>query len=118
VGERRVEVKVVPGEVWWARPDPGMGREQDGRRPVLVIANEEYLAAVTTLAITVPLTTRDRRWPNHVALAGPTGLEQPCWAMTEQVRTISRARLERRSGVVAAETLGLVRQWIVDFLVE
>jgi len=118
VDRRRVVVNVLPGEVWWASPDPALGREQGGRRPVLVIANEGYLDAVTTLAITVPLTTRDRGWPNHVAVAGWTGLDVPCWAMTEQVRTISRSRLVRRSGVAAGETLADVRRWVTDFLME
>lgn len=111
-------VTVLPGEVWWASPDPAMGREQGGRRPVLVISNEAYLDAVATLAITAPLTTRDRGWPNHVPVAGSTGLDVPCWAMTEQVRTISRSRMVRRSGVVAGETLATVRQWVTDFLAE
>jgi hypothetical protein len=38
--------------------------------------------------------------------------------MTEQVRTISRARLERRSGAVTGGTLEIVRRWVTDFLVE
>ncbi len=113
-----MDVSVQPGEIWWASPDPAMGREQGGRRPVLVIANEAFLDAVTTLAITVPLTKRDRGWPNHVEVAGSTGLDVPYWAMTEQVRTISRSRLVRRSGVVAGETLEAVRRWVTDFLVE
>uniref|UniRef100_UPI0025C0FC86 type II toxin-antitoxin system PemK/MazF family toxin n=1 Tax=Galactobacter sp. TaxID=2676125 RepID=UPI0025C0FC86 len=78
------------GEVWWAKPDPAIGREQSGRRPVVIVAGEEYLSTVTTSALVVPVTTTDRGWPNHIRL--DTALQRPSWAMTEQVKTIPRSR--------------------------
>ena len=54
------------GELWWAAPDPSVGRERAGRRPVLVISNARYHDAVTMLVVTVPVTSVDRHWPNHV----------------------------------------------------
>ena len=101
--------------MWWAELDPGRGREQSGRRPVLVIASAEYLRAVTTLAIVVPVTTVDRGWPNHINL-GDCGLPRPSWAMTEQPRTLSRERLVGQAGRVDRETLAEVRSWLRDFL--
>src|SRR5207344_2411368 len=81
------------GAVVWVGFDPTLGREQAGSRPAVVVASDAYLDAVTELAIVVPVTTTDRRWPHHVALAGPNlRLTQPSYAMTEQPRTISRAR--------------------------
>ncbi len=104
------------GDVMWAVLEPVRGREQDGRRPVLVVAGPGYLRAVTTLAIVVPVTTTERGWPNHVELTGPTGLTARSWAMTEQVRTLSRDRLARRAGSVDATCLAAVQRWISDFL--
>lgn len=60
------------GSVVWAVLDPASGREQARRRPVVVVAAEDYLDAVTTLVV-VPVTTVDRGWPNHVLLRGGTG---------------------------------------------
>ncbi|MHA7174096.1 type II toxin-antitoxin system PemK/MazF family toxin [Arthrobacter monumenti] len=104
------------GEVCWAVLDPVQGREQSGRRPVLIVASEEYLETVTALAMVLPVTTVRRNWPNHVKLAGPTGLESDSWAMTEQLMTVTRSRLVRPSGHVLPETMAAVRMYLADFL--
>lgn len=104
------------GAVAWAVLDPARGREQSGRRPVVVVASDAYLDVVETLTIVVPVTSVDRGWPNHVPLRGPHGLDRPSWAMTEQPRTIARSRVERVSGLVDLETLRQVDVWLADFL--
>ena len=109
-------VPVEPGEVWWALPDPAVGREQSGRRPVLIVSNERFHRTVTTLVVVVPVTKKDRRWPNHVELNAGVGMEQRSFAMTEQVRTISRLRLTKKIGIVEGSVLRNVREWLVDYL--
>lgn len=101
----------------WAELDPVRGREQSGRRPVLVVASDLFLEQADTLAIVLPATTNDRGWPNHVRLRGP-GLDvsQPTFAMTEQPRTITRDRLVGTLGVVDHETMREVDRWLRDFL--
>ena len=109
-------VPVEPGEVWWALPDPAVRREQSGRRPVLIVSNEQFHRTVTTLVVVVPVTTKDRGWPNHVELNAGAGVEQRSFAMTEQVRTISRQRLTKKIGVVEESVLQNVREWLVDYI--
>lgn len=109
-------MELRPGQIWWAAPETAVGREQAGRRPVLVIANEEYLAAVTTLALVVPITSTDRAWPNHVPLTGGHGLVRRSFAMAEQVRVISRRRMVQHAGDVDVATLATVRRWVIDFV--
>ncbi|MBF0697006.1 type II toxin-antitoxin system PemK/MazF family toxin [Actinomyces bowdenii] len=92
-----------------------MGREQAGRRPVLIVSNARYHEAVTTLVITVPITSVDRRWPNHVRIPGGAGLLSDSFAMTEQVRTISRRRLLERIGAVDSAVLDDVLRWVRDW---
>lgn len=104
------------GAVLWAELAPTRGREQSGRRPVLVVASEAYLDVVDTLVIVVPVTSTDRGWPNHVPLAGPHGLTRPSRAMTEQPRTLDRARVVDVSGAVDPATMQAVDQWLGDFL--
>lgn len=110
-----VPVRADPGAVVWVQPEITVGREQAGRRPALVVAGADYLSAVDTLALMVPITTTDRGWPNHVEVIGAE-LEQRSWAMSEQIRTISRQRIVGRAGSASNATLGAVRQWIADFL--
>lgn len=104
------------GTVAWADLSPGRGREQDGRRPVLVVASRQYLATVTTLVVVLPVTAVDRGWSNHVRLRGDVGLGRPSWAMTEQPRTVARARLSRVAGLVDDATLRDVDGWLRDLL--
>jgi mRNA interferase MazF len=74
-----------------------------------------YLPAVDTLAIIVPVTSVDRGWPNHIPVVGAT-LPPRSWAVTEQVRTISRTRITESLGRVTSDTLAEIRLWIRDFL--
>ncbi|HWV49375.1 MAG TPA: type II toxin-antitoxin system PemK/MazF family toxin [Microbacterium sp.] len=104
-----------PGDVVWAELSPVVGREQAGRRPVVIISGPEHLELADTLAIVVPVTSVDRGWDNHVELSS-TGLPTRSWAMTEQVRTISRSRIVARSGRIDPITLIAVRDWVRDHL--
>lgn len=104
------------GDVVWVALDPTKGREQSGHRPAVVVSSNDYLDAATTLAIVVPVTSRDRHWPNHVRLRGDTGLDPDSWAMTEQIRTISRDRVTSVAGRIDARCLTEIRQFLRDFL--
>ncbi|MQY24037.1 hypothetical protein NRB20_71700 [Nocardia sp. RB20] len=89
-----------------------------GRRPAVVISTADYLRTVRDLAVVVPVTTTDRGWPHHVRLRGDElALEQVCFAMTEQPRTVSLARIGKDSGAVDDRTLAVIRRWISDFVV-
>lgn len=104
---------LLPGDVLWALLEPTEGREQAGRRPVVVVSSAGLLATVDTLALVVPVTTTDRGWPNHVHLRS---LDRPSWAMTEQIRAISRTRLGQRAGVATNDELAQIRGWLGAFL--
>ncbi len=108
--------KIHEGEIWWAKPDATVGREQAGRRPVLIISNSLYNSLVDSLALVVPLTSQNRGWSNHVLIRASLGLDKDSWAMTEQVRTISRRRLTARLGRVEDQTLAEVRRWVKEYL--
>ncbi|MHB1066121.1 MAG: type II toxin-antitoxin system PemK/MazF family toxin [Candidatus Nanopelagicales bacterium] len=104
------------GAVVWAELGPSAGREQGGRRPVVVISSPDHLDLVDSLVTVIPCTSRDRGWPNHVALAGQTGLDRLTLAMTEQVRTIARSRVVERAGTVDDRCLAAITTWLRDWL--
>lgn len=109
---------IAPGAVVWAKPDPTIGREQTGNWPAVVVSSRAYIDIVTELLLVVPITTINRSWPNQVLLSGPTGLSKPSYAMTEQLRAISRQRLTKMTGTVDHATLKSIMAWIADFLVQ
>jgi mRNA-degrading endonuclease toxin of MazEF toxin-antitoxin module len=51
-----------------------------------------------------------------VALHGTTGLDVATFAMTEQVRTIARARVVNVSGEIEAASLDEICKWVGRWL--
>ena len=85
-----------------ANLDPVIGSEQGGVRPVLIIQNDRGNRQGTTV-IVAALTTRQKKpaLPTHVSVSrGQGGLWRDSVVLTEQLRTIERARLGKRLGAV------------------
>jgi mRNA interferase MazF len=81
-----------PWQVWWVDFDPSQGREQQKVRPAVILSSSHHLRLMAGALITVsPLTTTDRGWIQHVAVATP---RQTSWVMTEQIRTVSETRFQ------------------------
>jgi mRNA interferase MazF len=102
---------VQPWQVWWADLDPTEGREQAGRRPVLVVSSPFHLRLTGEALITVlPVTTRERTGWLHRVPVQPTE-RPPGFVITEQVRTIARSRLhgQRPAWVLTANEASAVR---------
>lgn len=105
------------GAVVWAELGMGVGREQSGRRPAVVVSSIDHVDIAARLVTVVACTSRDRGWPNHVRLTGVTGLAMTTYAMTEQVRTIDRTRVVDTAGQVDDECLAVIGRWLHDWLV-
>lgn len=103
---------LVPGTVVWADFGEATGREQASRRPAVVVSSLSHLRAADTFVTLVPCTTRERPWPNHVLLEGQTGLAEPTYAITEQIRTVSRLRAHAVTGTVNDQCLSLIARWV------
>lgn len=112
---RPVTDQLRRGSVAWVDLGPTLGREQAGTRPAVVISSDDYLASVPDLVIVVPVTSRDRRWPHHVRLAG-ANLDRSSFAMTEQPRTIAGVRISRLSGTVDPGPMAEIDRWLQDFI--
>ncbi|MEO0539985.1 MAG: type II toxin-antitoxin system PemK/MazF family toxin [Cyanobacteria bacterium P01_A01_bin.105] len=98
------------GEVYDARLDPTEGSEQAGIRPVILVSRDAINAA-SSVILAVPCTTYRsgrRIYPSQILISAPNGgLTRDSVALAEQVRVLTKARLLRRRGQLAA---GTVRQ--------
>src|ERR1017187_3274991 len=84
------------GAVVWVAFSPTAGHQQRGTRPCLVVSIPGYVDSVLYLVIVVPVTSVDRGWPHHVPVRGEQArLPRASFAMTEQPRTISVARVSQ-----------------------
>jgi len=97
------------GEVWLIDFSPTRGHEQTGTRPGLVISVDLFNHGPAGLVVVLPLTTRHRGVPLHVAVDPPEGgLRERSFIKCEDVRSVSTERLIGKWGTTAPMTLRLV----------
>ncbi|MEK3784712.1 type II toxin-antitoxin system PemK/MazF family toxin [Paenibacillus sp. FSL R5-0810] len=83
------------GQVWIADLGEGLGSEQNGTRPVVIIQNDVgNLHSPTT--IVAPITDNHKRhMPTHQKI---WSTEKPSVVLLEQIRTICKSRLQFHTG--------------------
>jgi mRNA interferase MazF len=96
---------ILRGEVVWADHDPILGREQAGRRPVLVISHDVFNQRSGTV-IAMAITSQPQRAGFPLNFELKTGnLPKRSWVKISQVRTLSTQRLGSSMGRVSPEEL-------------
>ena len=101
------------GELYWANlPDRG-GREQRGRRPVLVWQDKEAFPGLPTVLI-IPLTSKmdALRFAGTLAVqpSHENGLTSPSVVLVFQLGACDLRRLEENLGRLGEEDLARVRE--------
>lgn len=99
---------VAHGQVWTVTLDPTVANEQRGTRPCIVVSTDFYNVLPIRHAVVVPLTTRDRRLPHHIAVTDSGGLDRPSWAMCEAIRAVSLQRFGRLISTASASTVDAI----------
>lgn len=104
------------GDIWLVDFGEPIGREQAGRRPAVVVSDNDLNDGPAGLVIVVPITSSYRGLTSHIELDGPgTGLDVVSYAKGEDIKSISDRRLITRLGVVSIEALFQLRQ-VLRFL--
>lgn len=100
--------RILRGEVRWADLSPGRGREQTGRRPVLVLSQDVFNERSGTV-IAMAITSRPQQagFPLALEIKAP-GLPKRSWVKISQVRTLSAERIGKRIARLAPEELSQV----------
>ena len=94
------------GEIWNADLSPTRGREQAGKRPVLVVSTDDFNDCPADLAVVVPVTSKWKGIPWHVGVRpGEGGLRTESYIMCEAIRCVAKERLAKRLGHVTPETI-------------
>ena len=99
------------GDLHWVDLPAVNGREQGGRRPAVVLQDDDYGGNLPVVLV-VPLTTaRAAMRFAGTTLIRPTaenGLRQASVALVFQLRAIARGRIQERIGTVSAEVLNAI----------
>lgn len=95
------------GDVFFADLGDGIGSEQIGKRPVLIIQNNignRYSPTVIIASITSKVGVK-AKLPTHYYINTESGLEAPSVVLLEQIRTIDKKRLDSYIGHLNDEYL-------------
>ncbi len=95
------------GDVYLADLGEGVGSEQHGVRPVLVIQNNvgnKYSPTITVLPITTKI-HKSKGLPTHVIINHMGGLDEISAIMAEQISTIDKTKLFTYLGTIPEEDM-------------
>ncbi len=100
------------GEIYYANLSPVVGSETDKRRPVLIVSNDINNRNATVVTV-VPLTSNVRSvYPFEVLVPREdSGLPKPSKVQVQQIRTISKQRIE---GEAVGQLSGELMQQVGD----
>ena len=105
------------GEMYYADLGTGVGSEQNGYRPVVVIQNDvgnKYSPTTIVAAISAQIKTK-AKLPTHFHVSPTCGLAQPSVIMLEQIRTIDKTRLDKYIGKLSqSEITGLNHALVIS----
>jgi mRNA interferase MazF len=105
---------VKRGEIWLVNLDPTVGSEIQKTRPCVVISPPEMHDYLRT-AIVAPMTTGSHPAPFRIPVrhGGKKGL-----ILLDQIRTIDKTRLVRRTGAIAHATLSSTLSALAEVFAE
>ncbi len=108
--------RIERGDLFWAELEPTRGREQAGRRPVLVLSHEIFNERSGTI-IAMAVTSRFQRAGFPLTYSLPEDLlPQPSWVKISQVRTLSTERLGKRLGRLPKEDLDRIIEGLLEII--
>jgi len=101
------------GDIWLVDLNPGIGHEQKGKRPALIISDDFFNETRAGMVIVLPITSKDKGISLHVPLTPEkTGLDVNSYVKTEDIRAISKERLFKQIGKVDKITLDKIGEII------
>lgn len=108
--------RILRGEIRWADLNPVRGREQAGRRPVLVLSHDVFNERSGTV-IALAMTSQEPRAGFPLTLeCRAAGLTKRSWIKISQIRTLSVDRIGRRLARTSDEELARVLDGLNEIL--
>ena len=99
------------GDIWSINFDPTTGREQSGTRPALILSVDKFNRGPAELLVVLPLTSKDKHQPLHVAIVPPEGgVTAPSFIKCDDIRSVSKLRLKRILGRIGLDTMRAVEE--------
>ena len=102
------------GEIWLVNLDPTLGSEIKKTRPCVIVSPPELNQHLRTVMM-APMTSKGFAAPFRVPVthAGTKGL-----IVLDQLRSVDKQRLVKKTGQVSAKTLGTVLKTLQELFAE
>ena len=97
--------QILRGDIVWADLNPVRGHEQAGRRPIVVISDDNFNArSGTVIAMAITGIPQRAGFPFTLEI---TSVEMPrrSWIKISQIRTLSVERLKNKIGQISSQEL-------------
>jgi len=108
--------RILKGEIRWADLNPVRGKEQAGKRPVLILSQDVFNERSGTV-IAVAITSRPQRagFPLTLELQSPD-LPKRSWVKISQIRTLSIERIGSRLGRAFPEEMAQIIEGLNEII--
>ncbi len=108
--------RILRGDILWADLDPVRGKEQAGRRPVLVLSQDVFNERSGTV-IAVVLTSQEPAvgYPLAIEIRS-VPLPKRSWVKISQIRTLSTDRLSGLLGRLSPEEIQSVVEGLNEII--
>ena len=75
-------------------------------RPAVIVSNDIFNGSQATLVVVLPVTTKAKAIRSFLRVDPPEGgLNQKSFVICDQIRTMTKARLSRRVGILSERTV-------------
>lgn len=98
-------MQVYRGEIYFVDIGFGVGSEQSGRRPGIIIGNDIGNKHSPVVEVVYTTCSRKRPMPTHVKIQSS---KRSCTVLCEQIDTISKERIQDRIGKVTDQEMQLI----------
>jgi mRNA interferase MazF len=108
--------RILRGEIRWADFSRTLGREQRGRRPILVLSHDVFNErSGTVIAMAITSQPQKAGFPLTLEIEA-AGLPKRSWVKISQVRTVAVERLGKRISALAPEELARVLDGLEEII--
>jgi mRNA interferase MazF len=97
--------RILRGDIVWAELNPAVGKEQAGKRPVVILSHDVFNErSGTVIAVAVSSAEPRAGFPLTLEITSAK-LPKRSWVKIAQVRTLSVERLNGKLGRISVEEL-------------
>jgi len=108
--------RILRGDIVWANPDPTLGHEQSGSRPVLILSQDIFNdKSGTVIAVALTSQKPSAGFPLTFELSDGS-LPKRSWVKISQIRTLSTQRLGKKIGKASEEELETVIEGLNEII--